>query len=54
MLKTLRGRLTLLCGGVVCFSGCALIVGDLALHGGVLLVAGGLICFAGCALIMQD
>lgn len=26
--KALRGRLTLLCGGVVCFSGCALIMED--------------------------
>ena len=51
--KALRGRLTLLCGGVMCFSGCALIAGDLALRGGVLLLAGGLTCFSGCALIME-
>ena len=54
MLKTLCARLMLFCGGVACFSGCALIAGDLALHGGVLLLAGGLICLAGCALIMEN
>ena len=35
------------------FSGCALIAGDLALHGGVLLLAGGLTCFSGYVLIME-